>query len=146
MYTASISNVSSGTAATDILVLGTSSAVKVLLHEVRLTSAGTTDVRLPIQLLRRTAGPTGGTGVTSRPLNSRNTVAALSTVTSLPSSVGTGGNVIETEIWSTLVPYSRIWTPDERPLVDVSSWFAMFFPVAPGTAVNISAFFVFEEI
>jgi hypothetical protein len=146
MYSAAITNVSSGTAAVDILVIGTSSTVPILLHELRMTSAGTTDTRLSLQVIRRTAAPTGGTGVTPRPLNLRNTVASTATVTSLPASNGTAGNVIESELWSVLVPYSRIYTPDERIIIPVSAWLALTFATAPGSAVNISAEAIFEEL
>lgn len=146
MYSAQITNTASGTAATDVLVLGTSSAVPLLIHEWRMTSAGISDVRLSLQVCRRTTAPTAGTTITPRPLNSRNTVAATTTVTTLPSSVGTIGNVLESELWSVLVPFSRIYTPDERIIVPVSSWLALFFASAPGSAVNISAEVIFEEL
>ncbi len=146
MYSAQFTNTSSGTSSTDILVLGTSSTVPILIHEWRMTSAGTTDTRLSLQVCRRTAGPTGGTSITPRPLNLRNTVAAATTVTSLPASVGTIGNILESELWSVLVPYSRIYTPDERIIVPPSSWIALFFASAPGSAVNISAEAIFEEL
>jgi hypothetical protein len=145
LYTANISNVSSGTAAVSILCIGSSAAVPILVHEWRLTSAGTTDVRYPLQVIRRTAGPTGGAAVTPRPLNLRNTVAATATVTSLPTSDGVAGNVLEAEQWSVLVPYSRIYTPDERIIIPVSSWLCLGFVSAPA-AVNISAEVIFEEL
>lgn len=146
MYTATVTNTSSGTAATDVIVIGTSSTVPVLIHELRLTSAGVADARLSLQVIRRSTGPTGGTAVTPRALNSRNTVAAASTVTSLPATPGTSGNVLEAELWSVLVPYSRIYTPDERIYIPASSWVALTFATAPGSAVNISALAVFEEL
>ena len=146
MYSANISGVSSGTAATDVLVLGTSSAVPVLIHEIRMTSAATTDVRLNLQICRRSTAPTGGTTVTARALNSRNTVAAATTVTSLPATPGTIGNILEAEQWSVLVPYSRIYTPDERIYIPISGFLALFFATAPGSASTISADVFFEEL
>lgn len=146
MYTAQITNVSSGTAAVDVLVIGTSASVPVLIHEWRVTSNAVADARLSLQVIRRSGAPTGGTAVTPRALNPRNTVAAASTVTSLPSSNGTPGNVLDPELWSVLVPYSRIYTPDERIYIPVSSWVALTFATAPGSAVNISASVYFEEL
>jgi len=145
MYTAQIQNVTSGTSAVSILIVGTSASVPVLIHEWRATTSGTVDVRNPIQVIRRTVGPTGGTAVTPRPLNLRNTVSAASTVTSLPTSDGAAGNILESEQWSVLVPYSRIYTPDERIYVPVSAWVCLGFVTAP-TAVNISAEVFFEEL
>lgn len=146
MYSAQLTNTSSGTAATDVMVIGTSSAVPILIHELRMTSAGTTDTRLSLQVLRRTTAPTGGTAITPRALNSRNTLAATATVTALPTTPGTAGNILEAELWSVLVPYSRIYTPDTRLYIPASGWVALFFASAPGTAVNISVEAIFEEL
>lgn len=146
LYSATLNNTSSGTAVTDVLVLGTSAAVPILIHEWRMTSAQTTDTRLVVQILRRTTAPTGGAAITPHALNPRNTVAAATTVTSIDTTPGTAGNVLESELWSVLVPYSRIYTPDERTYVGISSWIALSFTTAPGTAVNISADIYFEEL
>jgi len=146
LYTATMPSTSSGTAAVDILVLGTSAAVPILIHEWRMNSAATVDTRLQLQILRRSTAPTGGSTLTPRPLNSRNTVAAATTVTYLDTTPGTAGNQIENELWSVLVPFSRIYTPDERTYVPVSSWICLFFAAAPGSAVNITADVYFEEL
>lgn len=145
MYTATLGNTSWGTASTDIWVLGTSSTVPVLIHEIRMTANQTTDTRNVLQVLRRSTGPTGGSAVTARALNPRNTLVAASTITSLPTTPGTAGNQVENEIWSQLVPFSRIYTPDERIYVPVSGWVALFLAVAPA-AVNVSWDVIFEEL
>lgn len=145
MYTANISNVSLGTASTDIWTLGTSAAVPVLIHEIRLTANQTVDTRLSLQILRRTTAPTGGVVVTARPLNKRNTVAAASVITTFPTVVGTAGDVVEAESWSELVPFSRILTPDERIYVPVSGWLSLFITTTL-VAVNASAIIYFEEL
>jgi len=146
LYTANFSNTSSGTAITDILALETSAAVPILIHEWRMTSAATVDTRLVVQILRRTTAHTGGTTVTPRALNSRNTVAAATGVFSIDTTPGTAGNIIESELWSVLVPYSRIYTPDERIYVPISGFLCLAFTTAPGSAVNISAEVFFEEL
>jgi hypothetical protein len=56
------------------------------------------------------------------------------------------GNVIEAEQWSVLVPYSRIYTPDERIYIPISGFLALFFATAPGSASTISAEVFFEEL
>lgn len=145
VYTFNISNATLGTASTDIWTLGTSAAVPVLIHEIRLTGNQTVDTRLSLQILRRTTGPTGGSTITPRPLNKRNTVAAASTITTLPGTPGAAGDILEAEIWSELVPYSRIFTPDERILVPVSSWVSLFLTTTL-VAINASAVVYFEEI
>jgi hypothetical protein len=146
LYNFSFPVTTSGTSSVDVMVLGTTAAVPILIHEIRLTSQATTDVRLNLQLLRRTTGPTGGTTVTGKPLNKRNTVAAASTFTYLDTTPGTAGDILENEQWSVLVPFSRIYTPDERIYVPVSGWIALFFATAPGSASNISGNIVAEEL
>lgn len=145
IYTATRSNFSSGTALTDLLVLGTSSAVPILVHEIRVTSANLTDVRQPLRLIRRTTGPTGGTTVIPEPINLRNTVAAATTVTTLPTSVGTAGDLLESELWSILMPYSRLISVKPY-IVPVSSWLALELAAAPGSAFNVSFVVKFEEL
>ena len=145
MYSCTLGNTSWGTASTDVWVLGTSAAVPVLIHEIRMTANQTVDTRTPLQICRRTAGPTGGAAVTARPLNLRNSVAAASTITSLPATPGAIGNLLENELWSQLVPFSRIYTPDERIYVPISAWVALFLPSAPA-AVNVSWDIFFEEL
>ena len=146
MYSANLSNTSSGTAVTDVLVLETSATVPILIHEWRMTSAATVDTRLVVQILRRSTAHTGGTTVTPRAMNTRNTVAAATGVFAIDTTPGTAGNIIEAELWSVLVPYSRIYTPDERIYVPISGFLAMAFTTAPGSAVNISADVFFEEL
>lgn len=145
MYSVNLSNVSLGTASTDILTLGTSAAVPILIHEIRLTGNQTVDTRVSLQILRRTSAPTGGSVITARPLNKRNTVAAATTITSLPGTPGAAGDILEGEIWSELVPYSRIFTPDERIYVPVSGWVSLFLTTTI-VAINASAVVYFEEL
>ena len=146
LYTATLNNTSSGTSVTDVLVLETSATVPILIHEWRMTSAATVDTRLVAQILRRTTAHTGGTTITPRPLNSRNTLAAATGVFGVDTTPGTAGVIIESELWSVLVPYSRIYTPDERIYVPISGFLALSFTTAPGSAVNLSADVFFEEL
>jgi hypothetical protein len=146
MYNATFTNVSSGTSSVDIWALETSAAVPILIHEWRMTSAATVDTRLSLQILRRTTAHTGGTTITPKPLNKRNTVAAATGAFTFDTTPGTGGDIIESELWSVLVPFSRIYTPDERTAVGVSSFICLFFATAPGGAVNLSSTVTWEEM
>ena len=146
MYNFSMPATASGTAAVDVMVLGTTASVPALVHEIRLTAAQTVDTRINLQVCRRTAAPTGGTTVTGKPLNKRNTVAAASTFTYLDTTPGTIGDILENEQWSELVPFSRIYTPDERIYILVSGWLALFFATAPGASVTMSGNMVAEEL
>jgi len=145
MYTANISNLASGTAVTDIFALETSATVPILIHEFRVTANQTVDTRLNLQILRRTTAHTGGTTVTPRALNKRNTIAAATGVFAIDTTPGTAGDIIEGELWSELVPYSRIFTPDERIYVPVSGFLCLAIVTAPA-AVNLSGVVYFEEL
>jgi len=145
MYSANITNLSSGTSVTDIFALETSASVPILIHEFRVTAAQTVDTRLNLQILRRTTAHTGGTTVTPRALNSRNTLPAATGVFGVTTTPGTAGNIIEGEQWSELVPYSRIFTPDERIYVPISGFLCLSIVSAPA-AVNLSGVVYFEEL
>jgi len=137
---------SSGVSATDIFTIGMPAGVKALIHEIRLTSNQTNDARLVVQIARRSSGPTGGTTITPKPVNPRNTVVAAATVTTFPTSVGTLNYAEEAEAWSVLIPYVRLFTNDERDLVDVSTWYSLFLAVPPASPILVAFSCRYEEI
>jgi hypothetical protein len=72
-------------------------------------------------------------------------VAAATAVFGVTTTPGTAGNIIEAELWSELVPYSRIYTPDERIYVPISGFLCLSIVSAPA-AVNLSGVVFFEEL
>jgi hypothetical protein len=158
MYTAQFSNVSITNAVQDIWQITSSPSASILVHSWRLTIVPTItsgvaqDVRINLQILNRTGtAGTGGTGVTPTAVNKRNSVAATSTWTRLVTTQASAGTILAGEQVSIIVPYERIYTPDQRvvlPAAPVASqtYLSLFLTTAPGAAYNASSEVYFEEI
>lgn len=156
MYTAQFSNVSVTNAVQDIWQVTAAVTASVLIHSWRvtvvptITSGVAQDVRINLQILNRSTAGTGGTTVTPVAVNKRNSVSAVSTWNrTVVTSQGTAGNIISGDQVSIIVPYERIYTPDQRvvlPAAASGSYISLFLTTAPGAAYNVSSEVYFEEI
>ena len=156
MYTAQFSNVSVTNAVQDIWQVTAAVTASVLIHSWRvtvvptITSGVAQDVRINLQILNRSTAGSGGTTVTPVAVNKRNSVAAVSTWTrTVVTTQGTAGNIISGDQVSIIVPYERIYTPDQRvvlPAAASGSYLSLFLTTAPGAAYNVSSEVYFEEI
>ena len=156
MYTAQFSNVSVTNAIQDIWQVTAGVTASVLIHSWRvtvvptITSGVAQDVRINLQILNRSTAGTGGTTVTPVAVNKRNSTAAVSAWNrTVVTTQGTAGNIISGEQVSIIVPYERIYTPDQRvvlPAAASGSYISLFLTTAPGAAYNVSSEVYFEEI
>ncbi len=146
LYSAAFENVSMTDAAQDILFLATTAGVPILIHEFNLGSDLTTDIRARLRILRRTTAGSTGTGITPKAIDERNTRAAATTVTNLRTTQGTAGDILDADRWSMLVPWPRLYTPETRIKVGVSSFLALELVAGTGAARNVSGKVVFEEL
>ena len=156
MYTAQFSNVSVTNAVQDIWQVTAAVTASVLIHSWRvtvvptITSGVAQDVRINLQILNRSTAGSGGTTVTPVAVNKRNSVSAVSTWNrTVVTSQGTAGNIISGEQVSIIVPYERIYTPDQRvvlPAAASGSYISLFLTTAPGAAYNVSSEVYFDEI
>lgn len=146
IYSAAFENVSITDAAQDLIVLATSSAVQVKVHEILLSASDTTDVRARLRLLRRTTAGSGGTAVTPRAVHGRNTVSAATTVTVARTTPGTAGDVLGSARWSLLVPFQRSFLPEDRVHIPVSGFLALELVAGTGGTRNVSGEVIFEEL
>jgi hypothetical protein len=145
LYKAAFENQSLTDAAQDILFLQTTANVPIVIHEIVLSSAVTTDVRARLLICRRSTAGSGGTGLTVNAVDERNTRAAVTTVTQLRTTVGTIGAVLEAEQWSMLVSWPRLYTPETRIRMAHSGFLGINLVAGTGAARNISGHVVFEE-
>lgn len=152
MYTASFENQSITNAAQDIWEFIAASGVSILIHSIRLeivptvTSGVAQDVRIRIAQQQRSTTGSGGAAVTPRAVNRRNTVAAATTVNSLVTTPGTAGNQWGASEPSIIVPYERIFTPDQRIPISGGSRWNLSLLAGAGAAYNASSEIYFEEI
>ncbi len=127
-------------------------AASLLIHSIRLefvptiTSGVAQDARAQINIQRITTTGSGGSGVTPVPLNTRNTVAALFAANSLVTTPGTAGVVHSSHAPSIILPFERIYTPDQRIPVAASDRLAINLAAGLGGAFNISSEIYVEEI
>lgn len=146
LYSAAFENVALTDAAQDILVLATTANVPIVIHEWVLSTDVTTDVRARLKILQRTTAGSGGSSITPRPLNERNSRSATTTVTYMRTTPGTGGNELDGERWSLLVPFQRLYTPETRLTIAHSSFIALALIAGTGASRNVSGKVVFEEM
>jgi hypothetical protein len=152
VYTASVDAVSVTNAAQDLLEFVAAAGVPLLIHSIRvtfvptITSGVAQDVRARLQLQQRSTTGTGGSAVTPRAVSRRNSVAAATTVNSLVTTPGTTGLLWSAEEVSIIVPYERIYTPDQRIPVAGGSRFSIALVAGLGAAYTASMEVYFEEL
>lgn len=152
MYKVTFDNVSITNATQDIIEVVNAAAVPCLIHAWKLTFVPTItsgvaqDVRARITTLVRSTTGTGGTAITPRATNQRNTLAAQGTYTRTVTTPGTAGNILGSEQISLIVPYERVFTQAQRILVPAGTRWAMFLNTALGAAYSASFEMDVEEI
>jgi hypothetical protein len=158
MYTASFQGVTITNAVQDIFEFASSANAPVIIHSWRveftptITSGVAQDVRLNLQIVRRSTSGTGGAAVTPKPENPRMSVAAISTVNrTVVTTQGTIADILYGGNPSVIVPWERIYTPDQRLVLPASGGSAqnrlcLFLATAPGQTLVTSAEVVFEEV
>lgn len=152
MYKVNFDLVSITNAAQDVLEIVAAAGVPLLIHAFKLTFVPTItsgvaqDVRAQLRQLVRSTTGSGGTAVTPRATNPRNTVAAAGTYTRTVTTPGTAGNVWGSENVSIIVPYERVFTPDQRILVPGGTRWCLNLEAALGTAYNASLDMDVEEL
>jgi hypothetical protein len=153
MYTASFSNVNITNAVQNIWEILAGSTTSILIHSIRLTFTPTIvsgvaqDVRAQLNIQTITSAGSGGATVTPAPLNKRNTLAAVSGFQrTVVTTQGALGAVLDSENVSIIVPFERIYTPDQRIPVSAGNRLAVNLSAGLGTGYNASSEIYFEEI
>jgi hypothetical protein len=151
MYTASCSAVSVTNAAQNLWELIAAAGVSILVHSIRITWSPTItsgvaqDVRAQLNIQTITTTGTGGSAVTPRAVNRRNTLAAVTTVNNLVTTPGTLGVIMDSELASIIVPFERIYTPDQRIPISGGNRLAVNLGAGLGTTYPMSSEIYFEE-
>jgi hypothetical protein len=152
MYTVSFQNVNVTGAAQNLWEFIAAAGTGLLIHSIRLTFTPTIvsgvaqDVRAQLIIMRLTGTGTGGSATTPAPVNIRNTVAAVTTVNRLVTTVGTASTQLSADNVSIIVPYERIFTPDQRIPVPGGGRLALNLAATLGTTYSASSEIYFEEI
>ena len=152
LYLSEFDNVSITNAAQDIFQIIAAAGVPVLVHSWKLTVVPTItsgvaqDVRAQLRTLVRSTAGSGGTAVTPRAVNQRNTLAAQGTYNRTVTTPGTPGNVLSAEQPSIIVPWERVFTADQRILIPAGTNWCVNLEAGLGAAFNASFELYAEEI
>ena len=152
MYTASFQNVTVTNAAQNIWEIIAAAGTSILVHSIRLTFTPTItsgvaqDVRAQLNIQTISTTGTGGSATTPTPLNTRNSVAAVTTFNRLVTTPGTLGVIKDSENVSIIVPFERIYTPDQRIPIAGGGRLALNLSAGLGASYAASSEIYFEEI
>lgn len=129
----------------DIWELANTSAKQVILHGFSLTSAYTTDERVRLRLIRRTATGSGGSAGTVLAVDQGNAIASVVTADVLQTTPGTGTNILNGWTWSQQGELLYLPTPEMRDVISVSSFLALNLQTALGGTRTWSGWVRWEE-
>ncbi len=130
----------------DIWEIATASTKQAILHGFSLTSSYTTDERVRLRLIRRTASGSGGSAATILAADQGNAIAAATTVETLNTTPGTGTNILNGWQWSQQGELLYLPTPEMRDVLSVSSFLCLNLQTAVGGTRTWSGWVRFEEI
>lgn len=99
-------------AAQDLVEIAAGAAVPITINRIEVSWGGTTQEVCRVRLVRRSDAGSGGSAVTPRALNARNTVASAATVNRNVTTPGTAGNVLWTTQQNLVVPIDELFGLD----------------------------------
>ena len=147
MYTAPLNSETVGADATqDLWSLLAASTNKCILHGWEVTSDSVTAVLLEMTLLRISAHGSGGnTTIVEIPLNADDT-AATASVNARNTTAGApiASSIIAGFQWEQLGPLGQVYTPEMRPVLEVSTGIALVCNTSD--AFEMSGWVVWEEL
>lgn len=143
MVIAEIDVVLASDATQDIWSLMAASTNKLILHGWELTSSATTGSVIDINLHRISAVGTGGATVTAIKLN-EDDGTITGTVRTEDTTPGTDSGKLMSYQWEQLGPVGHVFTPEMRPVIEVSQGIAVTCNTA--ATPTLSGWICWEEI
>ena len=127
----------------DVFSLMAASTNKLKLHGWEITSAATSAVISAIKLQRITLVGNGGAAATAVMLD-KDDGAITGSVRTGDTTPGTAGDIMAGFQWEQLGPLGMIYTPEMRPVIDVSNGIALLLVTA--VAITASGWVAWEEL
>jgi len=133
----------------DIWELAAPAGNKLVLHGWEVTSAKTTAEIVRLRLLFGTASGTGGQGagdiveVNADNGDDATIVGALEVINTTP---GTDGAVLQSFEWEQLGPLGMVYTPEMRPVIDVSTYLKLNLETALAATTEWDGWVCWEEL
>lgn len=129
----------------DVWGLASNSSKQVILHGFSLTASYTTDERIRLRLIRRTAVGTGGGAITSAAVDQGNAIAAGATLRALDTTPGAGATILNGWQWGQQGELLYLPTPELRDVISVSSFICLNVQSATGGTRTWSGWVRWEE-
>lgn len=156
MYTAAFKD-TAVTAVQDLLEIAAPADAVVVIHSwflVQKTEVGDTAEEMLLLTCNRGVGTvtsgSGGATVTPHPIADGDPafggVVERNNTTAMVVGTGTLETDLEVHAWNVRVPYQRIYTPEERPVISPSNRWTLELETAPADSITMSGFVTFEEI
>jgi hypothetical protein len=92
-----------------------------------------------------TAGATG-TALTEQAYGDSNDGAATAAVVANRGTASTGGTLLHVIGWNIRIPLERIWTPETRPVLELSTVGTFKLLTAPVDSITVSGTLIWEEL
>jgi hypothetical protein len=152
LYTAVFKDIAV-TAVQDLFELVSPADAVTIVHRITLTQdteVGDAAEEMLTLTMNRGVGVTSGSGgasVTPQPISDGDP-AFGGTCERNNTTVISGGTIEElrTENWNVRIPFDKIFTPEERPVLSPSGTFTVELETAPADSVTMSGTIVFEEV
>lgn len=127
----------------DLWSLMAASTNKIILHGWEITSSAIAAALLEVTLLRLSAVGSGGTALTEVKLNTDDG-AITGEARVIDTTPGTPGDILAGFQWEQLGPLGMIYTPEMRPVLEVSTGIALVCNTA--ISFEMSGWICWEEI
>lgn len=145
-YSVSFENVSPTAAVQDIWEGLTGGTTAITLNRIQMSWQRTTQETLRYGLLLRSTAGSGGTTVTARPLQGKNTTASGVTWNRTVTTPGTAGNFFDAWSWNIVVPFDLVLGKAELEIeIPAGTRFAFALLGAPGGAYAAASSIEYSE-
>lgn len=145
------------TAVQDFFELAAPTDAVIIIHEWGVsqnTEVGDAQEEMLLLTTNRGVGTvtsgSGGATVTTQPIADGDpaTGAVLERNNTTQMAAGTGSLETDLEVhnWNIRVPYQRIYTPEQRPIISPGNRWTLELETAPADSITISGYIVFEEL
>ena len=138
------------TTATDIFEITATTTARLRIHQIDLCQ--TTDLGDAAEEVLRigyyravTAGSTGS-ALTENTYVDSNDGPATAAVVANRGTASTGGTLIQIIGWNIRIPLQYIWTPETRPVIELSTVSTFKLVTAPIDSVTVSGTLLWEEL
>lgn len=145
-YSVNFENVTVSAAVQDIWEGLTGGTTAITLHRIGMSWQRTTQENVRYQLLLRSTAGSGGSSVTARALQGKNTTASGVTWNRTVTTPGTAGNVLDSWDWNIVVPFDQVMGKSDLEIeIPAGTRFAFALLGAPGGAYAAASSIVYSE-